>query len=1045
MLFRSELIFRDTQRDDDEGSEPDYDNDERARSIDEIVEFFDDGNRNDGYDIRQLRDQLRNDYQEYLDEISHDAWSEEQDQRVTDWVKNNYNPEDEAADQVRDENPDLDPDSDQFRDLVAQTSEEMLEQMIQMALEDPANEYHEEAFDDWREDFYSQDHEDEWLDAAGLKYMTDIEQNYTITWPYWTSGNNGSQRSADDIGESLHDATGMDVVVSGGYHTAKREPNTWIIEPDSSLDPSSSDGAGLEVVSPPMPLDQALTQLANIQKWALSPDRGNAYTNKSTGLHMGVSLPSQDTGRIDYVKLILFMGDQYVLQKFEREANTYCKSAVDQLRGKITSGRLDPKTFLQQMRQGVENIAAEDLRSGVGTNKYTSAHIKGSYIEFRSPGNDWLTQDLSTLTSTMLRFARAMQIAGDPQAYQQEYAKKLYKLLAPRDQDDPIAYFARYAAGQGNLPKAALKSFVKQVQLQRQVARGDTGGEQFWWRVSNPSDFWGQVSNPSNSNSGAAIEVVARTQQEAIQKALGPDGHPEWQRIKNQLVAEPLRPYDQAPVRAQVGQPQPVGSGRQTQDYIVSWTDQSGQLNQQRVTARNSMMALDDVRNTLQRRGISASNISADPAPIPGSTLDLARQRSLATQHTTNPLWQDLQWTGRWLVRNENTGEVVHTISGIGNVQNDANRHALRWLRDNGDPNMRYEVVPEITARMAEDAVQDLEQDLRKPHSYKAIDHVMRGISQKNRTTPKKLHDRFVDKHGEIPDEWVKKLDEALAQLAEGATSVLYHYTSVNAAQQIMAQGQFQLSSSMGTNVEQQYAPPGYDYFLSASRVKSGDYARYVGSSGVMFVLDGDWLGRRYPVKPIDYWERAWLQSDGTRTRESEDRVFSREPEIPITPVTAMHVLIKEQHEYRSPQIRRLMILAKRRGIPAWLYDDESAWRLQDRRRAVTPKQASALLRGQEPQRTTWPARTYLDRWLELIHKKNKSELSKEADRLRYNLQYYSADGDHQLGVDLGNARKPDAGDRYQAVKIIDYMRRNRLRTPADLVDAMREKWKTAS
>ena len=149
-----------------------------------------------------------------------------------------------------------------------------------------------------------------------------------------------------------------------------------------------------------------------------------------------------------------------------------------------------------------------------------------------------------------------------------------------------------------------------------------------------------------------------------------------------------------------------------------------------------------------------------------------ALQRSQATQHTTNPLWQDTaaqpqgQWTGRWLVRNENTGQVVHTISGIGNVQGDANRYALRWLRDNGDPNMRYEVVPEFTARMAEDAVQDLEQDLRKPHSYKAIDHVMRGISQKNRTTPKKLHDRFVDKHGEIPDEWVKKLDEALAQLA---------------------------------------------------------------------------------------------------------------------------------------------------------------------------------------------------------------------------------------------------------------------------------------
>lgn len=279
--------------------------------------------------------------------------------------------------------------------------------------------------------------------------------------------------------------------------------------------------------------------------------------------------------------------------------------------------------------------------------------------------------------------------------------------------------------------------------------------------------------------------------------------------------------------------------------------------------------------------------------------------------------------------------------------------------------------------------------------------------------------------------------------IQEGATGVLYHYTSVNAASNILQQGQFQLSISMGS-VEQQYAPRGYDYFLSTSRVKSGDYAHYVGSSAVMFVLDGHWLAQRYPVKPMDYWERAWLQSDGTRTRESEDRVFSRSPAISIAPVLAMHVLIKEHHEYRSPQVRQLMIQAKTRNIPAYLYTDESAWRLQDRRRAVTPQQARELLSGQEPQRTTRPRLTYLDRWLELIFKSKKSDLSKSADKLRYNLQYYSSDGDHNLGVDLSNARKPDAGDRYQAVKILDYMRRNRLRNPQDLVDAMREKWKTA-
>ena len=55
-----------------------------------------------------------------------------------------------------------------------------------------------------------------------------------------------------------------------------------------------------------------------------------AYTNESTGLHVGVSLPGIG-GNIDYVKLALFLGDKYVLDLFDRDGNTYCKSAFDKI------------------------------------------------------------------------------------------------------------------------------------------------------------------------------------------------------------------------------------------------------------------------------------------------------------------------------------------------------------------------------------------------------------------------------------------------------------------------------------------------------------------------------------------------------------------------------------------------------------------------------------------------------------------------------------------------------------------------------------------
>jgi hypothetical protein len=59
-----------------------------------------------------------------------------------------------------------------------------------------------------------------------------------------------------------------------------------------------------------------------------------------------------------------------------------------------------------------------------------------------------------------------------------------------------------------------------------------------------------------------------------------------------------------------------------------------------------------------------------------------------------------------------------------------------------------------------EDGVEDLEKDLRHPYSYDAIDHMMKAIAKKYNITPKKLHDLFVEKHGAVPDDWIKDADK---------------------------------------------------------------------------------------------------------------------------------------------------------------------------------------------------------------------------------------------------------------------------------------------
>lgn len=285
--------------------------------------------------------------------------------------------------------------------------------------------------------------------------------------------------------------------------------------------------------------------------------------------------------------------------------------------------------------------------------------------------------------------------------------------------------------------------------------------------------------------------------------------------------------------------------------------------------------------------------------------------------------------------------------------------------------------------------------------------------------------------------------------LTEAASAILYHYTNTAAAARIMTSGEFLLASSTGTQAEKDYEIPGYPYFLSTTRSRVGDYHnRYVGSSAVMFVLNGSWLNYNYKTRPIDYWNRSWLHSGGTRDRESEDRVYSRTPEIPANAesILEVHVLIKEQQEYRSPEVRTVLLSAKKQGIPAFLYTDETAWKLQDKRRAVSPAQAGDLLKGPQPSRRSYsPSRNYLEDWLELIYKKDKSELTSSAAKKLRSLIVYGQgyrNEDDGLGVDLSNARKPGNSDYPSAVKINRFMQQNNIATPVDLKNFLVDKWK---
>jgi hypothetical protein len=478
--FEAELIFRDTTNngDSDYEMEPDYDSDERCTSLGQVVDFFESGDY--GISSRQaerLREQLDEAYYEWYDEQMYKDFRDEAEDLIRkvlvdedDWDLDNEIQKQLVMQDVSDDElnaiiqagekapkftsskeqilyAEANPLYDKYLDAQKE-AEGLLDDLV-------ADEFRKEgaiwdaALDDFR-DNYSLDDDSGFFDDAGLRWMSDVANSYDLDWPYMTGGGgNDGSRDWEEIGTSLQNTVDMPVKVSSGYHNATRKEGLWIVEPDTSLEADDREDMGLEIVSPPMPLLVALEKLQQVCDWANNPQEGNAYTNGSTGLHMGVSVPFKG-GDVDYLKLILFLGDEYVLKSFGREANTYCKSAMSKFKENIKGGRADPMAVIKLMQSGLLELAHREIQKGVGDGKYTSAHIQKGYIEFRSPGGDWLAEesaDPEKLQSTMLRFARAMSLAANPAEERREYAKKLYKLVAPEG-DSELALFSQFASGE---------------------------------------------------------------------------------------------------------------------------------------------------------------------------------------------------------------------------------------------------------------------------------------------------------------------------------------------------------------------------------------------------------------------------------------------------------------------------------------------------------------------------------------------------------------------------------------------------------------------
>lgn len=579
--FEAELCFRGKGGGDSYDSEPEEDtsDDTRPDSIDEICDFFEDGDYNGRREIERLRERLQEGFFEWRSEKLSEGWSEAETEAVKEYIEeNDFDFDDEIETYLRDE---LNLDEQQLKTALAAGKEgsritsskqlamfadeneafanwaeardhvdSMLDEKVEESINDQDRNY-DRAREEWEEYHADEYEESDWLRSEGIDWMTDIPRNYDVSWPYWNypeneASNEFNEAGADDLANSLRRSLGVEVR-TGSYHSVKRTAGRWIIEEDGSLEADEGDMPA-EIVSPPMPLDECLTKMDEFFEWARSED---AYSNESTGLHVGMSLPFVK-GNVDYVKLALFLGDQYVLQEFDRMSNTFCKSALAKIEQQVKQDPNRLQNAMDLMRKGLIELASTTLKQTSGHGKYTSINLKGDYIEFRSMGGDYFDHP-EKVTNMVKRYAYAMYIASRPDLHRDEYAKKLYKMLSGDGNENIINYFSQYSAGK--LSKEQLLGVLR-----------------------------------------------------AAKAARKPDSEPE------------------------------------------------------------------------------------SSTPIPGSTLDLQRQRASQSSRAV----AGGEFTGNWIVTNA-AGNEVYRFGGIGNSQGDANRVASQWLRDQGLTSATgFDVVPEM-------------------------------------------------------------------------------------------------------------------------------------------------------------------------------------------------------------------------------------------------------------------------------------------------------------------------------------------------------------
>jgi hypothetical protein len=281
-----------------------------------------------------------------------------------------------------------------------------------------------------------------------------VEADYNVT-------DNEATRAAayNIIAKDLSKQLGEPVlytVDSGKAYNLSNGYQNWVLTDESDLSHAESEGdvIGCELISPKQQATEGYQNLMKVLQILQNGVLGlEIKTTYNTGLHINVGVEGKE---IDALKMLILLGDDHIIQKFGRVANEHAGPAYQELVARLKAAGKGRKLFINNSRALVQATQAalrdiqidqsdltrltqlmNEMKPEGKSFSVNFSKLPSGYVEFRAIGNADYEQKSADIAAAVQRMIVITYIATDPNAYRQEFLKKLYKIVADAMPKEP--------------------------------------------------------------------------------------------------------------------------------------------------------------------------------------------------------------------------------------------------------------------------------------------------------------------------------------------------------------------------------------------------------------------------------------------------------------------------------------------------------------------------------------------------------------------------------------------------------------------------------